>query len=86
MVFPSQRLEEQVEARQEELVELKASLAGIAPEPDGQEEKLQQRFLDLLKPLGKKRKELETSKAMYQLGRDLEDEMVSNMVQRGLQG
>ncbi|POI25971.1 hypothetical protein CIB84_010279, partial [Bambusicola thoracicus] len=70
------RLEEQVAARQKELMELKAPLAGVAPEPDAQEEKLQQRFLDLLEPLGKKRKELETSKAMYQLGRDLEDEML----------
>ncbi|XP_021258297.1 spectrin beta chain, erythrocytic isoform X1 [Numida meleagris] len=70
------RLEEQVAARQEELAELAAPLAGVAPEPDGQEERLQQRFLDLLEPLGKRRKELETSKAMYQLGRDLEDEML----------
>lgn len=86
MVFPSQRLEEQVAARQKELMELKAPLAGVAPEPDAQEEKLQQRFLDLLEPLRKKRKELETSKAMYQLGRDLEDEMVSTVVAAGAAG
>lgn len=86
MVFPSQRLEEQVAARQKELMELKAPLAGVTPEPDAQEEKLQQRFLDLLEPLRKKRKELETSKAMYQLGRDLEDEMVSTVVAAGAAG
>uniref|UniRef100_A0A8C0U654 Uncharacterized protein n=1 Tax=Cyanistes caeruleus TaxID=156563 RepID=A0A8C0U654_CYACU len=33
--------------------------------------------LELLEPLERKRKELETAKAMYQLGRDLEDETVS---------
>ncbi|NXL90699.1 SPTB1 protein, partial [Alectura lathami] len=69
-------LEEQVAARQGELAELVAPLAGAAPEPDGQEERLRQRFLDLLEPLGRRRKELETCKAMYQLGRDLEDEML----------
>ncbi|XP_038035588.2 spectrin beta chain, erythrocytic isoform X2 [Anas platyrhynchos] len=68
------RLEEQVGARQEELAELVAPLAGAAPEPDGQEQRLQQRFLELLEPLGRRRRELETSKAMYQLARDLEDE------------
>uniref|UniRef100_A0A8C3KFD8 Spectrin beta chain n=1 Tax=Calidris pygmaea TaxID=425635 RepID=A0A8C3KFD8_9CHAR len=38
------------------------------------EQRLRQRFLELLEPLEKRRKELETAKAMYQLGRDLEDE------------
>lgn len=78
--LPLQRLEEQVGARQEELAELAAPLAGAAPEPDGQEQRLQQRFLELLEPLGRRRRELETSKAMYQLARDLEDETVSTAV------
>jgi len=51
--------------------------AGDVPDAEGQEQRLRRRFLDLLEPLERRRKELETAKAMYQLGRDLEDEMVS---------
>ncbi|NWY07900.1 SPTB1 protein, partial [Nothoprocta ornata] len=71
------RLEEQVGARKkemEELVSQGAPLGGAAQEADSQEQKLQQRFLELLEPLERRRKELESSKAMYQLRRDLEDE------------
>ncbi|KGL81922.1 Spectrin beta chain, erythrocytic, partial [Tinamus guttatus] len=71
------RLEEQVGARKkemEELVSQGAPLGGTAQEADSQEQKLQQRFLELLEPLERRRKELESYKAMYQLGRDLEDE------------
>ncbi|XP_064309054.1 spectrin beta chain, erythrocytic isoform X2 [Phalacrocorax carbo] len=71
------RLEEQVRARMKELEELGQQgppPAGDVPDADGHEQRLQRRFLDLLEPLEKRRKELETAKAMYQLGRDLEDE------------
>ncbi|XP_068800473.1 spectrin beta chain, erythrocytic isoform X2 [Struthio camelus] len=71
------RLEEQVGARKEEMEELVsqgAPLGGAAPEADSQEQKLQQRFLNLLEPLERRRKELESFKATYQLRRDLEDE------------
>ncbi|XP_059681849.1 spectrin beta chain, erythrocytic [Gavia stellata] len=71
------RLEEQVGARMKELEELGwqgPPPAGDVPDADGHEQRLQRRFLDLLEPLGRKRKELEAAKAMYQLGRDLEDE------------
>ncbi|NWI24267.1 SPTB1 protein, partial [Sula dactylatra] len=71
------RLEEQVGARMKELEELGwqgPPTAGDVPDAVGHEQRLQQRFLDLLEPLKRRRKELETTKAMYQLGRDLEDE------------
>ncbi|NXX99778.1 SPTB1 protein, partial [Centropus bengalensis] len=71
------RLEEQVGARMKELDELEwqgPPLTG--DEPDAHEQRLRRRFRDLLEPLGRRRMELETTKAMYQLGRDLEDEML----------
>ncbi|NXE85218.1 SPTB1 protein, partial [Cochlearius cochlearius] len=71
------RLEEQAGARMRELEELGwqgLPPAGDVPDADGQEQRLRRRFLDLLELLGKRRKELEAVKAMYQLGRDLEDE------------
>ncbi|NXV23649.1 SPTB1 protein, partial [Cepphus grylle] len=73
------RLEEQVGARMKELEELEWQSpppAGDVPDADGHEQRLRQRFLELLEPLERRRKELETTKAMYQLGRDLEDEML----------
>ncbi|KFV85245.1 Spectrin beta chain, non-erythrocytic 1, partial [Struthio camelus australis] len=80
------RLEEQVGARKEEMEELVsqgAPLGGAAPEADSQEQKLQQRFLNLLEPLERRRKELESFKATYQLRRDLEDETVSSLTRQG---
>ncbi|NXJ98435.1 SPTB1 protein, partial [Corythaixoides concolor] len=71
------RLEEQVRARMKELEELGwqgPAPAEVVPDADGHEQRLRRRFLDLLDPLERRRKELETTKAMYQLGRDLEDE------------
>ncbi|XP_037257634.1 spectrin beta chain, erythrocytic [Falco rusticolus] len=71
------RLEEQVRAWMKELEELRWQ--GPAPaqdvqEVDEHEQRLQQQCLNLLEPLERKRKELETAKTMYQLARDLEDE------------
>ncbi|NXF12676.1 SPTB1 protein, partial [Smithornis capensis] len=71
------RLEEQVRMWMKELEELGwqgTPGAGDVPDATKQEQMLQQRVLELLEPLERKRKELETAKAMYQLGRDLEDE------------
>ncbi|KAK2525224.1 hypothetical protein Q9233_008935 [Columba guinea] len=71
------RLEEQVRARLKELEELGwpgPPPTGDVPDTAGQEQRLRQRFLDLLEPLERRRKELETTRAIYQLGRDLEDE------------
>lgn len=58
--------------------------AGDMPDTTKQEQMLRQRVLELLEPLERKRKELETAKAMYQLGRDLEDETVSVLTVGGL--
>ncbi|XP_061856553.1 spectrin beta chain, erythrocytic [Colius striatus] len=71
------RLEEQVGGRMKELEELEwqgLPAAGDVPDAGGDEKRLRQRFLEVLEPLQRKRKELESAKAMYQLGRDLEDE------------
>ncbi|NXX84109.1 SPTB1 protein, partial [Urocolius indicus] len=71
------RLEEQVRGRQKELEELEwqgPPATGDVPDTAGDEKRLRQRFLEVLEPLERKRKELESAKAMYQLGRDLEDE------------
>ncbi|XP_066176789.1 spectrin beta chain, erythrocytic isoform X1 [Sylvia atricapilla] len=71
------RLEEQVRTWMKELEELGRQGtpgAGDVPDTTRQEQMLRQRVLELLEPLERKRKELETAKAMYQLGRDLEDE------------
>ncbi|NWH86585.1 SPTB1 protein, partial [Aegithalos caudatus] len=71
------RLEEQVRTWMKELEELGRQgtpAAGDVPDATRQEQMLRQRVLELLEPLERKRKELETAKAMYQLGRDLEDE------------
>ncbi|NXX45821.1 SPTB1 protein, partial [Tricholaema leucomelas] len=71
------RLEEQVRTWMKELEELESQAppaAGDVPDAEGQEQRLRQRFLELLEPLERRRKELETTKAVYQLERDLEDE------------
>ncbi|NXP71229.1 SPTB1 protein, partial [Ramphastos sulfuratus] len=71
------RLEEQVRRWMKELEELESQAppaAGDVLDAEGQEQRLQQRFLELLEPLERRRKELETAKAMYQLERDLKDE------------
>ncbi|KAM3671171.1 spectrin beta chain, erythrocytic isoform 1-T2 [Ammospiza maritima maritima] len=71
------RLEEQVRTWMKELEELGwqgTTGTGDVPDTTRQEQMLRQRVLELLEPLERKRKELETAKAMYQLGRDLEDE------------
>ncbi|XP_064019369.1 spectrin beta chain, erythrocytic [Pogoniulus pusillus] len=71
------RLEEQVRTWMKELEELESQAppaAGDVADAEGQEQRLRQRFLELLEPLERRRKELETTKAVYQLERDLEDE------------
>uniref|UniRef100_A0A672V1F4 Spectrin beta chain n=1 Tax=Strigops habroptila TaxID=2489341 RepID=A0A672V1F4_STRHB len=71
------RLEEQVGTWMKELEELGLQdppLVGDVTDGDRHDQRLRQRCLELLEPLQRRRKELETAKAMYQLGRDLEDE------------
>ncbi|XP_052041583.1 spectrin beta chain, erythrocytic [Apodemus sylvaticus] len=73
MLAKLKRVEEQVNLRKEELEELFAepSLGAEAGDTDMSVEK---RFLDLLEPLGRRKKQLELSKAKLQISRDLEDE------------
>uniref|UniRef100_A0A8D0G7F9 Spectrin beta chain n=1 Tax=Sphenodon punctatus TaxID=8508 RepID=A0A8D0G7F9_SPHPU len=73
------KLDEQVSARKREMDELLTqapSARGDVSEVDGKHQVIERRFLDLLEPLGKRRKELESTKAIYQLDRDLVDEML----------
>lgn len=89
MDLPQQRLEEQVRTWMKELEELGwqgTPGTGDVPDTTRQEQMLRQRVLELLEPLERKRKELETAKAMYQLGRDLEDETVSVLGVAGAEG
>ncbi|CAM4564671.1 unnamed protein product [Lepidochelys olivacea] len=71
------RLDEQVSTRKREMEELLSQApppTGDVHEADSKPQSIERRFLDLLEPLGKRRKELESSRAKYQLNRDLADE------------
>ncbi|EMP27688.1 Spectrin beta chain, erythrocyte [Chelonia mydas] len=71
------RLDEQVSTRKREMEELLSQApppTGDVHEADSKQQSIERRFLDLLEPLGKRRKELESSRAKYQLNRDLADE------------
>lgn len=76
----SQRVEDQVNLRKEELEELFAEAPSLGVEAGDADMSIEKRFLDLLEPLGRRKKQLELSKAKLQISRDLEDETV-----RGLQ-
>lgn len=64
----------------EDLLSQAPPAKGDIDKVDGKHEIIEKRFRDLLEPLSKKRKELETAKSGYQLDRDLADELVSNSV------
>uniref|UniRef100_A0A8C2UX42 Spectrin beta chain n=1 Tax=Chinchilla lanigera TaxID=34839 RepID=A0A8C2UX42_CHILA len=68
MLAKLKRVEDQVYVRKEELEELFGSLEEEA------DLSVEKRFLDLLEPLGRRRKQLELSRAKLQISRDLEDE------------
>ncbi|XP_039393164.1 spectrin beta chain, erythrocytic isoform X1 [Mauremys reevesii] len=73
------RLDEQVSTRKKEMEDLLSQAPpprGDVHEADSKQQSIERRFLDLLEPLGKRRKELESSRAKYQLNRDLADEML----------
>ncbi|KAM9146827.1 spectrin beta chain, erythrocytic isoform 1-T2 [Pangshura tecta] len=70
------RLDEQVSTRKREMEELLLQAPpprGDVHEADSKQQSIERRFLDLLEPLAKRRKELESSRAKYQLNRDLAD-------------
>uniref|UniRef100_A0A8C4YBM0 Spectrin beta chain n=1 Tax=Gopherus evgoodei TaxID=1825980 RepID=A0A8C4YBM0_9SAUR len=71
------RLYEQVSTRKREMEELLSQAPpsrGDMHEADSKQQNIERRFLDLLELLGKRRKELESSRAKYQLNWDLTDE------------
>ncbi|XP_074854246.1 spectrin beta chain, erythrocytic isoform X2 [Carettochelys insculpta] len=73
------RLGEQVSVRKREMEGLLSQgppLRGDPREAGSKQQSIERRFLDLLEPLEKRRKELESSRAEYQLDRDLADEML----------
>lgn len=72
----SQRVEDQVNVRKEELGELFAQMPSLDEEEGGADLSIEKRFLDLLEPLGRRKKQLESSRAKLQISRDLEDETV----------
>lgn len=80
LVPVSQRVEDQVNLRKEELEDLFAEAPSLGAEAGDTDMSIEKRFLDLLEPLGRRKKQLELSKAKLQITRDLEDETV-----RGLQ-
>lgn len=74
--FVPQRVEDQVNVRKEELAELFAQMPSLGEEEGGADLSIEKRFLDLLEPLGRRKKQLESSRAKLQISRDLEDETV----------
>lgn len=73
----SQRVEDQVNVRKEELGELFAEAPSQREEVGDADLNMEKRFLDLLEPLGRRKKQLESSRDKLQISRDLEDETVS---------
>ncbi|KAF4017570.1 hypothetical protein G4228_008746 [Cervus hanglu yarkandensis] len=68
------RVEDQVNVRKEELEELFAQMPSLGEEAGDEDLSIEKRFLDLLEPLGRRKKQLESSRAKLQISRDLEDE------------
>lgn len=65
--------------RKEELEELFAEAPSLGAEAGDTDMSIEKRFLDLLEPLGRRKKQLELSKAKLQISRDLEDETVCGL-------
>ncbi|XP_057589700.1 spectrin beta chain, erythrocytic [Hippopotamus amphibius kiboko] len=74
MLAKLKRVEDQVNVRKEELEELFAQMPSLEEEAGDEDVSIEKRFLDLLEPLGRRRKQLESSRAKLQISRDLEDE------------
>ena len=62
--------------RKVELEELFAQMPSLGEEAGHEDLSIEKRFLDLLEPLGRRKKQLESSRAKLQISRDLEDETV----------
>lgn len=76
-------LENQVEVRQREVVELQSQVKALGQEVkdteevDGRRQLLETKFQELLEPLRRRRNFLVASREVYQFNRDVEDEIVS---------
>ncbi|XP_028339994.1 spectrin beta chain, erythrocytic, partial [Physeter macrocephalus] len=74
MLAKLKRVEDQVNVRKVELEELFAQMPSLGEEAEQEDLSIEKRFLDLLEPLGRRTKQLESSRAKLQISRDLEDE------------
>ncbi|VFV28845.1 erythrocytic (includes [Lynx pardinus] len=74
MLAKLKRVEDQVNVRKEELGELLAQVPSLGDEAEDTDVSIEKRFLDLLEPLERRKKQLESSRAKLQISRDLEDE------------
>lgn len=78
-----QMLENQVEVRQREVVELQSHVKALSQEVkdtdevDGRRQLLEKKFQELLAPLQRRRNLLLASREVHQFNRDVEDEIVS---------
>lgn len=76
-------LENQVEVRQREVVELQSQVQALSQEVkdtdevDGRRQLLEKKFQELLEPLQQRRNLLLASREVHQFNRDVEDEIVS---------
>lgn len=77
-------LENQVEVRQREVVELQSQVKALGQEVkdteevDGRRQLLERKFQELLDPLRRRRNFLVASREVHQFNRDVEDEIVRN--------
>lgn len=77
-----QMLENQVEVRQREVVELQSQVKALGQEVkdtdevDGRRQLLERKFQELLDPLRRRRNFLVASREVHQFNRDVEDEIV----------
>lgn len=76
-------LENQVEVRQREVVELQSQVKALGQEVkdtdevDGRRQVVESKFQELLEPLKRRRNFLVASREVHQFNRDVEDEIVS---------
>lgn len=82
-LWPSpQMLENQVEVRQREVVELQSQVKALGQEVkdtdevDGRRQLLERKFQELLDPLRRRKNFLVASREVHQFNRDVEDEIV----------
>lgn len=74
MLAKLKRVEDQVNVRKEELGELFAQVPSQGEEVGDMDLSIEKQFLNLLEPLGRRKKQLESSRAKLQISRDIEDE------------